>query len=158
MHGNSFPRNPLMANFCAKTMPYRGLGSGIPRVLKEDSDVQFVDNKEGNQFTAIIKRPALSEVDITTTDVVKDVVEHGAVKLTDRQRIIISLIKQFVVEHVVDGVVEDGVEKLSARVISKMVKRSTRTIQRELSYLQEIGLIKYVGTDTKGYYEVLDNL
>ncbi len=63
MHGNSFPRNPLMANFCAKTMPYRGLGSGIPRVLKEDSDVQFVDNKEGNQFTAIIKRPVLSEAD-----------------------------------------------------------------------------------------------
>ena len=158
MHGNSFPRNPLMANFCAKTMPYRGLGSGIPRVLKEDSDVQFVDNKEGNQFTAIIKRPVLSVADNTTTDVVKDGVEHSAVKLTDRQRIIISLIKQFVVEHVVDGVVEDGVEKLSARVISKMVKRSTRTIQRELSYLQEIGLIKYVGTDTKGYYEVLDNL
>ena len=158
MHGNSFPRNPLMANFCAKTMPYRGLGSGIPRVLKEDSDVQFVDNKEGNQFTAIIKRPVLSEADNTTTNVVKDGVEHSAVKLTDRQRIIISLIKQFVVEHVVDGVVEDGVEKLSARVISKMVKRSTRTIQRELSYLQEIGLIKYVGTDTKGYYEVLDNL
>lgn len=52
-----------MANFCAKTMPYRGLGSGIPRVLKEDSDVQFVDNKEGNQFTAIIKRPVLSEAD-----------------------------------------------------------------------------------------------
>ena len=158
MHGNSFPRNPLMANFCAKTMPYRGLGSGIPRVLKEDSDVQFVDNKEGNQFTAIIKRPVMSEANNTTTDVVKDGVEHSAVKLTDRQRIIISLIKQFVVEHVVDGVVEDGVEKLSARVISKMVKRSTRTIQRELSYLQEIGLIKYVGTDTKGYYEVLDNL
>ena len=63
MHGNSFPRNPLMANFCAKTMPYRGLGSGIPRVLKEDSDVQFVDNKEGNQFTAIIKRPVMSEAD-----------------------------------------------------------------------------------------------
>ena len=35
MFGNSFARNPLMANFCAKTMPYRGLGSGIPRVLSE---------------------------------------------------------------------------------------------------------------------------
>lgn len=57
MLGNSYPRNPLMANFCAKTMPYRGLGSGIPRVLSEDSDVQFVDDKAGNQFKAIIKRP-----------------------------------------------------------------------------------------------------
>ena len=68
------------------------------------------------------------------------------------------MIRQFVVEHVVDGVVEDSAEILSARVIAKKVKTSTRTIQRELSYLQEIGIIKYVGTDTKGYYEVLDSL
>jgi predicted HTH transcriptional regulator len=61
MLGNSFPRNPLMANFCAKTMPYRGLGSGIPRVLSEDSDVQFVDDKAGNQFKAIIKRPTMEK-------------------------------------------------------------------------------------------------
>ena len=55
--GNSFARNPLMANFCAKTMPYRGLGSGIPRVLAEDSHVDFIDSKEGNQFTVRISRP-----------------------------------------------------------------------------------------------------
>ena len=56
MLGNSFARNPLMANFCGKTMPYRGLGSGIPRVLTEDSCVEFVDDKAGNQFTARIYR------------------------------------------------------------------------------------------------------
>ena len=56
MLGNSFARNPLMANFCAKTMPYRGLGSGIPRVLGEDSHVEFIDSKEGNQFTARVSR------------------------------------------------------------------------------------------------------
>ena len=46
-----------MANFCAKTMPYRGLGSGIPRVLAEDSHVEFIDSKEGNQFTVRVSRP-----------------------------------------------------------------------------------------------------
>lgn len=59
--GNSFARNPLMANFCAKTMTYRGLGSGMPRVLSEDCNVEFIDNKEGNQFTARIFRPALED-------------------------------------------------------------------------------------------------
>lgn len=59
--GNSFARNPLMANFCAKTMPYRGLGSGIPRVLSEKCHVEFIDNKEGNQFTARITRPTIVE-------------------------------------------------------------------------------------------------
>ena len=59
--GNSFARNPLMANFCAKTMTYRGLGSGIPRVLPEDSYVEFVDSKDGNQFTARIFRPVIND-------------------------------------------------------------------------------------------------
>lgn len=54
--GNSYARNPLMANFCSKTMPYRGLGSGIPRVLAVDSHVEFIDSKEGNQFTVRIWR------------------------------------------------------------------------------------------------------
>ena len=54
--GNSFARNPLMAKFCAQTMPYRGLGSGIPRVLAENSKVEFIDDKEGNQFTVRIRR------------------------------------------------------------------------------------------------------
>ena len=53
---NSFARNPLIANFCAKTMPYRGLGSGIPRVLSEDSHVKFIDSKDGNLFTVCIYR------------------------------------------------------------------------------------------------------
>lgn len=53
---NSFARNPLMANFCAKTMPYRGLGSGIPRVLSEDSHVKFIDSKDVNLFTVCIYR------------------------------------------------------------------------------------------------------
>ena len=49
-----------MAKFCAQTMPYRGLGSGIPRVLADKSKVDFLDDKEGNQFTAIVIRPDLS--------------------------------------------------------------------------------------------------
>lgn len=56
MKGNSFARNPLMAKFCAQTMPYRGLGSGIPRVLAEKSKVEFIDDKDGNQFTVRISR------------------------------------------------------------------------------------------------------
>ena len=54
--GNSFARNPLMANFGSKAMPYRGLGSGIPRVLAENCPVEFIDSKEGNQFTVCVGR------------------------------------------------------------------------------------------------------
>lgn len=54
--GNSDPRNPQLAQFGSKTMPYRGLGSGIPRVMSEDCDVELIDRPDGNQFIARIWR------------------------------------------------------------------------------------------------------
>ena len=37
-------------------LPYRGLGSGIPRALKAWAGIDLVDDREGNQFKAIVRR------------------------------------------------------------------------------------------------------
>lgn len=63
--GNSFARNPLMANFCAKTMPYRGLGSGIPRVMASECQVEFIDDKRGNQFIVSVMRKLAADVAVS---------------------------------------------------------------------------------------------
>lgn len=54
--GNSNCRNPVLASFAYQLMPYRGFGSGILRALKNYPDIDFVDDREGNQFKCIIKR------------------------------------------------------------------------------------------------------
>ena len=54
--GKTQQRNPLMATFCAKTMDYRGLGTGILRATKEVKNIEFV-NDEGQQFQVIMRRP-----------------------------------------------------------------------------------------------------
>lgn len=54
--GNSNVRNPIIASFAPKVLPYRGLGSGIKRALKAYPDIEFIDDKAGNVFKAIIKR------------------------------------------------------------------------------------------------------
>ena len=54
--GVSRQRNPLMASLAGKTMIYRGLGSGIIRVMKEDVQVEFVNEESANQFKTIIWR------------------------------------------------------------------------------------------------------
>jgi ATP-dependent DNA helicase RecG len=54
--GNSNIRNPILASYATKILPYRGLGSGIRRALKAYSDIDFVDDREGNQFKVVIKR------------------------------------------------------------------------------------------------------
>ena len=50
-------RNPILASFATKILPYRGLGSGIMRAIKSYPDIEFIDDREGNLFKVIIKQP-----------------------------------------------------------------------------------------------------
>lgn len=54
--GNSNVRNPILASFAPKILPYRGLGSGIKRAIKVYSDIELIDDRDGNNFKVIIKR------------------------------------------------------------------------------------------------------
>jgi len=57
LNGNSVMRNPLLASFGTKILPYSGIGSGIPRIMKNHPETELFDDKEGEQFTIILKRP-----------------------------------------------------------------------------------------------------
>ena len=70
--GVSRQRNPLMATLAGKTMIYRGLGSGIIRVIKEGVQVDFVNEESANQFRTIVWRTiqkdgSTIQKDLTTT-------------------------------------------------------------------------------------------
>ena len=59
--GNSNMRNPILASFAAKLLPYRGLGSGLLRALREWPEIELIDDRGGNLFKAIVARPLLLE-------------------------------------------------------------------------------------------------
>jgi ATP-dependent DNA helicase RecG len=53
--GNSNIRNPVLASFATRLLPYRGLGSGIRRAIKAYQNIEFIDDRDGNSFKVIIK-------------------------------------------------------------------------------------------------------
>lgn len=55
-NGNSNIRNPILASFGVKLLPYRGLGSGIIRSLKAYPHIEFINDRDGNYFKVIIQR------------------------------------------------------------------------------------------------------
>ena len=55
--GNSNMRNPILASFAAKLLPYRGLGSGVLRSLRAWPQIDLVEERAGNLFKAIVSRP-----------------------------------------------------------------------------------------------------
>ncbi len=54
--GNSNSRNPVLASFAPYTLSYRGFGSGILRALENYPSIDFIDDRDGNQFKCIIRR------------------------------------------------------------------------------------------------------
>ena len=56
-HGKSNRRNPTLSEHAFRLLPYRGLGSGIPRALDEWPQIELIDETSGNQFTARVQRP-----------------------------------------------------------------------------------------------------
>ena len=55
-YGNPVTRNYQMALFTRKTLPYSGLGSGIPRAFSEHPDMELKNDIEGEQFIVCFPR------------------------------------------------------------------------------------------------------
>lgn len=129
MMGNSNPRNPQLAQFGSKTMPYRGLGSGIPRVMSEDCDVELIDRPDGNQFIVRIWRTTQKVVSttqkaneelISTTQKEEDATQKREFTtqkpLTTTQKAILNYLKAHSkatrkeIAEVIGNITEDGVK------------------------------------------------
>jgi ATP-dependent DNA helicase RecG len=66
--GNSNIRNRILASFATKLLPYRGLGTGILRSLREYPAIDFVDDHDGNLFRVIIRRQGVDSRDRASAD------------------------------------------------------------------------------------------
>ncbi|MFA7664966.1 MAG: ATP-binding protein [Burkholderiaceae bacterium] len=63
--GKTNRRNPTLTDHAFKVLPYRGLGSGIPRALEEWPRIELIDDVRGNQFSAVIRRPEAEWASVT---------------------------------------------------------------------------------------------
>ena len=55
-HGISVIRNPIITFFASKLLPYRGIGSGIVRAIKNYEKIDFINDIESERFKVIIYR------------------------------------------------------------------------------------------------------
>lgn len=81
-------------------------------------------------------------------DVVDNVIDSVVEKLSERQLVIYKTIRK----SVADGVVE------TASSLASKIKLSPRTIQRDLTHLKDLNVIKHEGPDNGGHWVFLMNL
>ena len=153
--GNSDPRNPQLAQFGSKTMPYRGLGSGIPRVMAENCDVELIDRPDGNQFIARIWRTTQKD-EITAQKANEELISATQKEESTTQKSKVTTLKpltttqkeilKYLHEHptatrqevagAIDNITEDGVKYNIGR-------------------LQQYGVLKRIGGRKNGHWEVI---
>jgi predicted HTH transcriptional regulator len=54
--GTALARNPIIHFYASKILPYRGLGTGIKRILKEHPKTDFINDRDGHQFKVVMWR------------------------------------------------------------------------------------------------------
>jgi ATP-dependent DNA helicase RecG len=57
--GTSNMRNPILSSLATHVLPYRGLGTGILRALREYPAIEFDDDRDRNEFRVSIRRHAV---------------------------------------------------------------------------------------------------
>lgn len=136
-------RNPVLANVMAQLDYMEKRGSGLTRICNETKaldgyreELKPVFKSTPTQFQTII---FASTNLINVGDNVGDVSET---KITERQHKILNLIKDS--------------PTISGRQMSEMLSVSQRTIERDFSALQKMGILKRKGKDNDGVWVVLD--
>ena len=134
-------RNPILANVMAQLNYMEKRGSGLIRICNETKALEGYKDElkpmfksTPTQFQTII---FASPIDTNVGDHDGDVSE---IKLTVRQQKIINLIKE--------------TPTITAKQMSETLSVSSRTIERDISVLKEMGVLIREGKDNEGNWQL----
>ena len=136
-------RNPILANVMAQLDYMEKRGSGLTRICNETQaldgykdELKPVFKSTPTQFQTIIFASSDNQ---HVGDFVGDMSET---KLTERQQKILNLIK--------------ATPTISAKQMSETLSVTPRTIERDLSLMKKVGVLKREGKDNNGVWIIFD--
>ena len=132
-------RNPILANVMAQLDYMEKRGSGLTRICNETKALEGYKDELKPKFKSTptqFQTTIFASIDMT--DVGDNVGDVSETKLTERQQIILNLIKES--------------PTITGRQMSETLSVSQRTIERDLSALQKMGVLKREGKDNDGVW------
>ena len=144
-------RNLILVSYIAKgLLPYKGIGSGIRRALDDWHKIEFIDDREGCLFTAIVQRTtdkSSGKVAVSRGEIALQQESSGkssgksSVKSSEKssEKIMELLI------HAPDMTIPQ---------LAKELGLSTRAVEKQLAKLQQDNLLKRIGPARGGHWQV----
>ncbi len=133
--GNSNIRNPILVSYVAKgLLPYRGLGSGIKRAIDAWPGIDFIDDRDGCLFTAIVHHNKIEGSVESSVENSRD----GSVEIDN------LVLEQFRLEP-----------EMTLHALAKTLGISLRATEKRVANLQYKNRLKRIGPKKGGYWQVL---
>lgn len=160
------PKNPHMANFFVQMGRAEHLGTGVrnlyhyapiylgaePTITDDDMFRIRLNIAESKQAEMAMGSTANGKIDVQdgTINVTINVLEKIANKLTERQRLILQRLLATGRQNVLENVLETSAS------LAQYFQVDARTIRRDLNALQSQGIIRRVGPDRGGHWEIIE--
>ena len=136
-------RNPILANVMAQLDYMEKRGSGLTRICNE---TKALDGYKDELKPVFKSTPTQFQTIIFASSDTQNVGDHDGdmseTKLTERQQKILNLIKES--------------PTITGKQMSETLSVSQRTIERDLSVLQKMGVLRHEGKDNDGVWVVLE--
>ena len=84
-NGKTYQRNPFMATFATNALHYRGIGSGIVRILAECPNMVFQNDSVGNEFKVTLYRGVLDTIQKDESTIQKEVLTIQKAEITTQK-------------------------------------------------------------------------
>jgi ATP-dependent DNA helicase RecG len=136
-NGNSNIRNPILASYVAKgLLPYRGLGSGVPRAIEAWPRIEFQDDRDGMLFIAKVTRTAALPGSEKSSEKSSEIEWDGTAK------------------RILEIVAADPAT--SAREVAATLGLTSRAVEKQFAALKATGRLRRVGPAKGGRWEVAE--
>ena len=130
-----------MATFATNALHYRGIGSGIVRILAEYPEIELANDVNGKEFKVIILRKKH----------LKSTQENG--KSTQENKKSTQENKKSTQETILHILMENP--KTNRKELAEIIGLSEDGIKKQLAKLKKEGLIERIGSTKAGYWKVI---
>ncbi len=150
---DSFPMNPDVADFMFKTTYLDSWGSGVKRMVDACTEAKVplprYELRPGSVAIIFYR----SKKTVSEGDALENVTEKTLSDLPERQRLIVDRLIETGAAGVLENALENALE--TSATLAAYLHVNERTIRRNLTKLQALGILRHDGPDKGGKWVVL---
>ena len=147
-NGKTYQRNPYMATFATNALYYKGIGSGIVRILAEYPDIRLGNDVNGKEFKVTIPRTIQKSDSTTQKEQFEDISTTQKSEIATQKNL--DTTQKEVLEYFKGNPKATRVD--AANALGNITEDGVKFI---IAKLQKKGLLKRVGGRKHGELQVL---